>query len=389
MTASAVPTTSTDTPILESMTALRSLARIMDADAPDVVALHHRIDALAHTDADQATTMRAALLQLTGDHEGALAQIRQLDRHDPHAELTILVDACRCHEAQGLYAKHGHLDGDTFSAMIRYGYGCGAFRQMANFARSAQHTTLNGHAAVPFDEIFTIERLMSDLHIEDKDTAGVLEVAGQVMRDHRLLFMGEKPSVDVFDIPNELQAIHLTYHLPTTPDHRRGDRRRFRRASGRPQHSGAAWAAREFFGTRIMPVDSQELIASAKLANSTATSEADWRGVCARAYYAIYKDGETFHNALSMPGSLQPGKGGLHINLIQQLQHPTISRDDPLYVKSKVIGHLMNSLHAMRVKADYHRDATVTSQDCANSLAQMESLASQLLGAAAPVMPEQ
>lgn len=138
-----------------------------------------------------------------------------------------------------------------------------------------------------------------------------------------------------------------------------------------------------------MPVDSQELMASAKLAHATAASEADWRGVCARAYYAIYKDGEAFHNALPMPGSLQHGKGGLHINLIQQLQNPTIGRDDPLYMKSKVVGHLMNSLHAMRVKADYHRDATVTSQDCANSLAQMDTLASQLLGAAMGETPGQ
>ena len=60
-----------DGPILESIAALRALARIMDADAPDVVALTHRIDTLAQTDADQARTMRAALLQLTGDHEGA------------------------------------------------------------------------------------------------------------------------------------------------------------------------------------------------------------------------------------------------------------------------------------------------------------------------------
>jgi len=133
-----------------------------------------------------------------------------------------------------------------------------------------------------------------------------------------------------------------------------------------------------------MPVDSKALIASAKLANETATCEADWRGVCARAYYAIYKDAEVFHNALPMPGALLgASKGGMHINLIQQLQNPTIDKTDPLYKKSKVIGYLMNSLHAMRVKADYHRDATVTNRDCANSLAQLDMLASQL-GAQAP-----
>lgn len=219
MTSDSATIANHDGPVLASMTALRALARIMDADAPDVVTLTRQIDTLAQTDADKAGTLRAALLHLTGDHHGALAQLRQRDVPDRHAELSILVDACQCNEAQDLYAQHGHLDGDTFSYMLKYGYGCGAFRQMANFARSAQHMTFTDHAAVPFDEIFTIERLLSDLNIEDKDTAGILEVAGQVMRDNRLLFLGEKPSVDVFDIPDELKAIHLTYHLPTTPEH--------------------------------------------------------------------------------------------------------------------------------------------------------------------------
>lgn len=124
-----------------------------------------------------------------------------------------------------------------------------------------------------------------------------------------------------------------------------------------------------------MPVDSQALIESAKLAHQNASCEADWRGVCARAYYAIYQDGDVFHKSLAMPGALRPGsKGGIHENLAQQLQNPTISKTDPLYSKSKKVGYLMASLHSTRVKADYYRDKLLSKQDCETSMAQLAEI---------------
>lgn len=216
MTANAAPSNPS---ILDSMKALRGLARIMHADAPEIVSLVQRIDALAKDDPQQAGKLRAILLHLTGDHEGALAQIRRQDVPDPATEMNILVDAGKCGDAQRLYLQHGHPNEGAFPLLLKYGYGCGAFRQMAVFARQAQHMKLADHGAGAFDQIFNIDSLLSRLQIDDQDTAGVLAVAGQVMHEHRLRFLGEQPSVDVFDIPDVLHAIHLTYHLPTTPEH--------------------------------------------------------------------------------------------------------------------------------------------------------------------------
>jgi hypothetical protein len=205
--------------ILDSMQALRGLARIMHADAPEITSLTQRIDTLAKDDPQQAGKLRAILLHLTGDHEGALAHMRAQDSHDPAAEMNILVDAGKCDDAQRLFMQHGHPKDGSFPLMLKYGYGCGAFRQMANFAREAQHMKLANQDAVEFDQIFNIDSLLSRLQIDDQATAGVLAVAGQVMVEHRLRFLGEQPSIDVFDIPDVLHALHLTYHLPTTPEH--------------------------------------------------------------------------------------------------------------------------------------------------------------------------
>jgi hypothetical protein len=130
-----------------------------------------------------------------------------------------------------------------------------------------------------------------------------------------------------------------------------------------------------------MPVDSQALIESAKLAHQNASCEADWRGVCARAYYAIYQDGDAFHKSLPKPGSLRPdSRGGTHENLAQQLQNPTISKTDPLYGKSRKVGYLMASLHSTRVKADYYRDKSLSKQECETSMAQLAEVNVLLTG---------
>lgn len=136
-----------------------------------------------------------------------------------------------------------------------------------------------------------------------------------------------------------------------------------------------------------MPVDSQALINSAKVAHQNASCEADWRGVCARAYYAIYQDGDGFHKSLPMPGALRPdSKGGMHENLAQQLQNPTISKDNPLYKKSRQVGFLMASLHGARVKADYYRDKVLSKQDCEKSMAELAELSALLFEGSASVI---
>lgn len=204
--------------IPDTMQALRALARVMSAKAPEIASLAQRIDALAKEDPRAAGTYRAGLLHLTGDHEGALACMHAQEDSDPATELAILVDAGKCDDAQRLFKQHGHPDDGSFPHLLKYGYGSGAFRQMANFARDAQQIQLANQDNLDFDQIFNIDSLLSRLRIEDKDTAGVLAVAGQVMFEHRLRFLGEQPSIDVFDIPDVLHALHLTYHLPTTPE---------------------------------------------------------------------------------------------------------------------------------------------------------------------------
>jgi hypothetical protein len=131
-------------------------------------------------------------------------------------------------------------------------------------------------------------------------------------------------------------------------------------------------------------VNANDLLASVRAVQNIAKCEADWRGVCARAYYAIYQDGKAFHDALPSPGRVTAnGRGGKHADLIEQLSNPTIPRSNPNFLKSMMIGSSMETIYGNRIKSDYHRSETIDKTTAANSVL----LAASILNTLAPPPP--
>jgi hypothetical protein len=106
-----------------------------------------------------------------------------------------------------------------------------------------------------------------------------------------------------------------------------------------------------------MSVTCDDLVEAVRRSNAAANCEADWRGVCARAYYSIYHCGRSFYESLEaagLPGSLDPEKkGGLHEDLYTRLLRPSVPESDARRSTSRQVGALMSNLHSQRVKADY------------------------------------
>lgn len=106
-----------------------------------------------------------------------------------------------------------------------------------------------------------------------------------------------------------------------------------------------------------MSVTSADLLATSQQIFDAGASEADWRAVCSRSYYAIYHDGQAFHDSLvqsGCAGQMPPGtRHGRHHQLYTALKNPTVPRQDPRHKISFKLGVMMQSLHSARVKADY------------------------------------
>ncbi|WP_296228609.1 hypothetical protein [Ralstonia sp. UBA689] len=136
-----------------------------------------------------------------------------------------------------------------------------------------------------------------------------------------------------------------------------------------------------------MSVTSLDLMPVVNKAHQTAACEAEWRGVCARAYYAIFDDIKTFHCSLPSPGNAPGHLTGMHEVLHGQLQNPGVKSEDPRHVLSRKIGIIAKNMHLNRIKADYKRDETMTLQDANTSVQQANTILGLLAGGQPPLPP--
>jgi hypothetical protein len=56
-------------------------------------------------------------------------------------------------------------------------------------------------------------RLLDEQNVAESDLGAFLDIAGEVLRTHRLYFLGESPDVLVFDEPENTPFIRLTYRV--------------------------------------------------------------------------------------------------------------------------------------------------------------------------------
>jgi len=136
-----------------------------------------------------------------------------------------------------------------------------------------------------------------------------------------------------------------------------------------------------------MSVTSLDLMPVVSKAHQEANCEAEWRGVCSRAYYAVYHDVKAFHDDLPSPGSAPAHLKGMHEILHAQLTTPMIPSTDARHVTSKRLGHMSKNMHLNRVKADYKRDLTVSKQEAETSVSLAGTILGLLAGGQPPLPP--
>jgi len=85
------------------------------------------------------------------------------------------------------------------------------------------------------------------------------------------------------------------------------------------------------------------------------TSSIKIRTAVCRGYYGAFHAAKEFHNQLPTPGMLQEDRdgGGMHEQLIQRLENPTLGRSHALWLRSKSVGTMLRRLRDERTHADY------------------------------------
>ena len=103
-----------------------------------------------------------------------------------------------------------------------------------------------------------------------------------------------------------------------------------------------------------MTVSHLDLIQFGKaLLESDVTSECVRRTSVNRSYYGAYHAAMAWHESLPEKGLAGLGKGGVHQVLLECLQNPTVG-SQPLKVRSRSIGYMLQACKHVRTRADYH-----------------------------------
>ena len=186
---------------------------MLDRNSPEALALFASVDKLEKANHDESLEIRALILHLCGDLDGALAALNQRESKNLLRDLVLLANYTRCSAAQKIFATCCAPTSGIFWNCSRFAYPIGAFRQLAEFAREAERMHLQSQEAASLEEIYMIDKVLSDLGITDADAGRIMELAGDVLAEHGFMFLGPSPELEIINHGGEQRTVHLTYRI--------------------------------------------------------------------------------------------------------------------------------------------------------------------------------
>ncbi len=124
---------------------------------------------------------------------------------------SILINSGFFSEAAKLYREIGSPRKGGYPLAIRLGLGTGGFLAMAGFIEEARKLKLD-LAAVEAPAVENAAQLMSRYGLSDESLAAYLDIAGEIMREERVVFC-DMPDVFAWDSSDD-PVLSITYKIP-------------------------------------------------------------------------------------------------------------------------------------------------------------------------------
>lgn len=124
-------------------------------------------------------------------------------------------------------------------------------------------------------------------------------------------------------------------------------------------------------------VTSHEFLTLADELIQSTTSPIKIRAAVSRAYYGAYHAANSFQDALPSKGIVVREGGGVHEQLIQCLENPTLPRSDDRFLRSKSLGILLRRVRKCRNDADYEIETTLSLDVAETSVAEAKKIVSK------------
>jgi len=162
----------------------------------------------------------SALSQLKGDLQKAVEHIDIALNLKADAVLecnkaTLLINFGKFLEAQRFFKSGATPERGEFTGHWRLGACCGAWHVLNDFCVMAKRMQLD-LTNVDQALIGRVVQLMDQNSITDQDLGGMLEIAGSILREERMYFLGEGSDVFVWDQDAIEKYVTITFRLPVT-----------------------------------------------------------------------------------------------------------------------------------------------------------------------------
>jgi len=162
----------------------------------------------------------STLSQLRGDLQKAVEHIDIALNLKAAAVLecnkaSLLINFGKFLEAQRLFKSGATPERGEFTNRWRLGVCCGAWHILNDFCVVAKRMHLD-LANVDQALIGRVVQLMDQNSIADQDLGGMLEIAGSILREERMYFVGQGPDIFVWDQDAIEKYVTITFHLPVT-----------------------------------------------------------------------------------------------------------------------------------------------------------------------------
>lgn len=129
---------------------------------------------------------------------------------------TILANLGYFSEAQEPFAKGSDPERGQMTQVWKKGYIKAAFQMMRQYLEKARLMKLD-LAGLDTSTAETAARIMDKAGVTDADLGRMLDVAGEVLREHRLFYIGAAPQVLAIDEPGHDPFIQMTFGVALTP----------------------------------------------------------------------------------------------------------------------------------------------------------------------------
>jgi hypothetical protein len=160
----------------------------------------------------------ACACQLAGDVEEAVYHIDNALKLESGNEFllanqtSILVNLGFMSKAQVAYARAAAPERGQMTHVWNMGYVCGAFQSMREILKKAEAMKIDV-GGLDIDTAIRAASLMDQLGVRDSDVAKILDVVGEVLRAHRLFYLGATPKIAVFEGEGHAPFISMAYEV--------------------------------------------------------------------------------------------------------------------------------------------------------------------------------